>query len=733
MKFRIGFRGIETDLGFRQIIEKVFAPFAEIRDLGGPKDVERFLAEKGRADACILVTSEDIPADYKTLWSLIHTSLEDPVFHLLFLYSRKSPERLLGIANQLQIHLVNKGDEGAKDAFTHHCYAIKTQLEHLWLKRRFMDMLDYYEDVYSGEVQHKQRVRKFVQRVRDVLGAESVSVFLLNPASNEFVSESYAGDGSPKAVPAAGIRELFEFRDACVTSTLSESQAVSLLKQKGLGEKLSGTVVLATFRLYRLPGLILYLFGRKRHDTLLWDACNFASREIFHLLRSKELRSQYQTLNSLVKVENLHLGRPKAVWQILKPLKDHFGAEGVSILEVKEREGNRLILLKTFIHYEGKDVDTFPADEGLGHHSISRNKAMLITDIVEQDAVPWALGLEFDPNCLEVDEGKRVKIRAIVPPGSVEKERSVIYFPLNEEGETFATVKVALFSRPSGFGLSDLRALSVFAEPIGSLLRNLRSIEELRKELANKQLQENMVQRGEALLFYREITLGVFHQLAHHLNRLNLTMPLIEDLFEASGHETPQVKELIDRCKKQVKDAKALIDDAKTRGQQLKPLLKECYLVADVVRPILERLRKRIEGTNISVRATLTDSDFSVLLDPKLASESLTNILDNAIWAIKEHRGAGKKEIFFAVRQVPGENRVRIEITDSGVGMDEERRNRVRKFEAFHTTKEGGTGLGLFFARRIFEYCDGRIDIPWSQPGKGTTVEIVLPTAGGAK
>ena len=69
---------------------------------------------------------------------------------------------------------------------------------------------------------------------------------------------------------------------------------------------------------------------------------------------------------------------------------------------------------------------------------------------------------------------------------------------------------------------------------------------------------------------------------------------------------------------------------------------------------------------------------------------------------------------------------VRIQVSDSGAGMDAETRGRA--FEPFFTTKpEGeGTGLGLYICQNIIREHGGAITLE-SQPGKGTVFRICLP------
>jgi signal transduction histidine kinase len=71
-----------------------------------------------------------------------------------------------------------------------------------------------------------------------------------------------------------------------------------------------------------------------------------------------------------------------------------------------------------------------------------------------------------------------------------------------------------------------------------------------------------------------------------------------------------------------------------------------------------------------------------------------------------------------------------VAVRDTGEGMSDEVLPRV--FEAFFTTREGGTGLGLPIARRIVEGHGGTLVLR-SREGEGTVATLRLPTIHGTR
>ena len=109
---------------------------------------------------------------------------------------------------------------------------------------------------------------------------------------------------------------------------------------------------------------------------------------------------------------------------------------------------------------------------------------------------------------------------------------------------------------------------------------------------------------------------------------------------------------------------------------------------------------------------------------PGKINQVLVNLINNGIQAIKAKEHQNNESISIVTTEYP-EN-VIIEITDTGIGMSKEVKQKI--FEPFFTTKDvgEGTGLGLSIVFGIIEDHLGKIDVQ-SEPGKGTAFTITLP------
>lgn len=128
-------------------------------------------------------------------------------------------------------------------------------------------------------------------------------------------------------------------------------------------------------------------------------------------------------------------------------------------------------------------------------------------------------------------------------------------------------------------------------------------------------------------------------------------------------------------------------------------------------------LRPQCERQNVALTVRLPEGPVRVLGTRDALKQALVNVGINALEAMP--RG-GTLVLELAVC---GANAT-ISITDSGPGIAPEMGERI--FTMHFTTKEGGTGIGLYVARAVVESSGGEIRVR-SRPGQGATFQIELP------
>ncbi len=127
------------------------------------------------------------------------------------------------------------------------------------------------------------------------------------------------------------------------------------------------------------------------------------------------------------------------------------------------------------------------------------------------------------------------------------------------------------------------------------------------------------------------------------------------------------------------------------------------------------------------MKEVIIDLDMTAVLgtfkaDGSILASALGNILENAIDACSQS-APDEGRVTLKVYADPGQ--VAFRISDNGVGMDRETRDKL--FTLFFSSKgSSGTGIGLFVANEIVGQHGGSISIE-SEPGKGSTFTVCVP------
>ena len=139
----------------------------------------------------------------------------------------------------------------------------------------------------------------------------------------------------------------------------------------------------------------------------------------------------------------------------------------------------------------------------------------------------------------------------------------------------------------------------------------------------------------------------------------------------------------------------------------------------DIARYAINTNRPAAEQRGITIIEDYPPELDEVIIDKEKTAWVLTNILSNAIRYSNEN-----SQVRISMLQTG--NRVKISVTDTGHGIDDQYKNKIfdRYFRIPGTEREG-TGLGLSISKEFIEAQGGQITVD-SEPGVGSTFSVIL-------
>jgi len=145
--------------------------------------------------------------------------------------------------------------------------------------------------------------------------------------------------------------------------------------------------------------------------------------------------------------------------------------------------------------------------------------------------------------------------------------------------------------------------------------------------------------------------------------------------------------------------------------------------VTATTRDVVEQYRPDAHSAGVALSVQAPDAPLTATMDASALHRILANVLDNAL---KFTPSGGT----VTVRVTDAADTVRVEVADTGIGIDPAFLDRI--FEPFEQESTGlrrsheGTGIGLAVTQHLVRFMNGTISVD-STPGEGTTVTVHLP------
>jgi signal transduction histidine kinase len=216
----------------------------------------------------------------------------------------------------------------------------------------------------------------------------------------------------------------------------------------------------------------------------------------------------------------------------------------------------------------------------------------------------------------------------------------------------------------------------------------------------------------------RRATLGDLARQVNHDIRNGLTpiRNVFRHLAQVAEREPASLPAVFAERRATVESGVAYLEQLAGNYARLHPELdlRACDLAA-LVREVADTVAPGGGAIEVAVEGSVT-----IRTDPLIARRILENLARNAV----EAAGPVGGRVWLGAAALPAGARLTVE--DTGPGMTQAELDRA--FEAFHTTKAVGTGLGLPIVRRLVADLGGSLRVE-TAPGRGTTFIVELPAS----
>ena len=303
--------------------------------------------------------------------------------------------------------------------------------------------------------------------------------------------------------------------------------------------------------------------------------------------------------------------------------------------------------------------------------------------------------------------------------------RSLVLAPLLFESEVFGVLVVAR-REIDAFNAADCEFLRQLSEHVALAAHQAQLHQALQTAYDDLRQTQQAVMQQERLRALGQMASGVAHDINNALSPVTL---YTESLLEKEQNLTEQGRAYLETIQRAIEDISQTVGRMREFYRPREPLTPASpvdlnQMIEQVLNLTSAKWRDMAQQRGIVIR---TETQLASELPPISGIESeireaLTNLVLNAVDAMPE---GGQLLVRTRCAGVGDNTRVVVEISDTGVGMDEETKRRC--LEPFFTTKgERGTGLGLAMVYGVVQRHGGEIEIE-STPEKGAKVRLIFP------
>ena len=295
--------------------------------------------------------------------------------------------------------------------------------------------------------------------------------------------------------------------------------------------------------------------------------------------------------------------------------------------------------------------------------------------------------------------------------------RSHVEVPLTSGGALLGSLMFSALGAERVWPDELVQRLQLLAEVFANILSRRQSDIEL------QQLRQDLAHVGRVSTV-GELTASLAHELNQPLTAILSNAEAAQDVLDVEPTNLRELREILTDIVEDDRRAVEVIH--RLRGLLKKGRLELVPLDAnEVVGEVARLVGGDVLLRKVQVRLELAEQLPSVQGDRVQVQQVILNLILNALQAMGESAIADR--LLVLRTGADGASAVEIAVEDSGTGVDESDMEQI--FQAFHTTKPDGMGMGLAISRSVVEAHGGRLTAR-NNPGGGATFSFTLPVSG---
>lgn len=247
------------------------------------------------------------------------------------------------------------------------------------------------------------------------------------------------------------------------------------------------------------------------------------------------------------------------------------------------------------------------------------------------------------------------------------------------------------------------------------------------RDLTDEKLRKSEALRAGQLAAIGELAAGVAHEINNPINGIiNYTQILLDN---AEGKYDETDKDFMARIIKEGERIAHIVGNLLSFARQRDDVIEELY-IKEIIEDSVSLLMHQMQKNGIHLSVDIGSDVKPIQGNPQQLQQVIVNLLTNAIYALNERypETNEKKRLEIRCRQkeAMGKEYVSISITDWGVGIPQDKIERI--FDSLFTTKPPGkgTGLGLSISRGLVRDHHGHLSVE-SSAGGPTVATVDLP------